>query len=215
MSAVARARSRPSWCRASGRAASRRSIRPSRSSRPLASATRVSTCARHRPSDCRSRIETFDAALAQLVVHFMADPVAGLDRDGPRDPAGRGRRRVRLGPCRWRGTAGHLLAGRPGTRPRRSRRITARGRARGSSGGAVRGGRIARRSRRRPCRSRSSTRASRSGGSRTRAASVRRAPTSPASTRESGPSCSKPAAGCCPDGPFVVTARAWAARGLA
>ena len=27
---------------------------------------------------CRSRIEEFDAALAQLVVHFMADPVAGL-----------------------------------------------------------------------------------------------------------------------------------------
>ena len=30
--------------------------------------------------------DAFDAALAQLVVHFMKDPVAGIDRDGPRDP---------------------------------------------------------------------------------------------------------------------------------
>ena len=44
----------------------------------------------------------FDAALAQLVVHFMADPVAGL-REMPGDPARRGGRGVRVGPRGERG----------------------------------------------------------------------------------------------------------------
>ncbi len=88
----------------SGRRASRRSILPSRSSWPLESAKPgCRRCSRRRPSDCRSRMRTFDVALAQLVVHFMADPVAGLTGDGPRDPTRWRRRRVRLGPCRRRG----------------------------------------------------------------------------------------------------------------
>ena len=42
-----------------------------------------------------------DAPLAQLVVHFMADPVAGLTRDGTSDAAGWFGRGMRLGSRRW------------------------------------------------------------------------------------------------------------------
>jgi len=73
----------------------------------------------------------FDAALAQLVVHFMADPVAGLAGDGARHAPGRRSRRLRLGPFRRRfGGAERVLRAlheldpsrpteweRPGTRP--------------------------------------------------------------------------------------------------
>ena len=37
-----------------------------------------STCNVLRPSSCRIPDDSFDLALAQLVVHFMTDPVAGL-----------------------------------------------------------------------------------------------------------------------------------------
>ena len=42
----------------------------------------------------------FDSALAQLVVHFMADPVAGLREMRRVTCRGRGRRRLRVGPRR-------------------------------------------------------------------------------------------------------------------
>ena len=51
----------------------------------------------------------FDAALAQLVVHFMADPVAGPAGDGPGDPARRDGRGLRLGPRGRPRAAGCLL----------------------------------------------------------------------------------------------------------
>ena len=56
----------------------RPSIRRSRSSTPSANATRASRSSARRPRSCRSPTHEFDAALAQLVVHFMTDPVAGL-----------------------------------------------------------------------------------------------------------------------------------------
>ena len=52
---------------------------PSSSWTLCASDTRTSRSYGRRPEDCRSRTRTFDAAIAQLVVHFMADPVRGLD----------------------------------------------------------------------------------------------------------------------------------------
>ena len=42
--------------------------------------------------------DEFDLALAQLVVHFMTDPMAGLREMGRVTRAGRRRRRVRVGP---------------------------------------------------------------------------------------------------------------------
>jgi ubiquinone/menaquinone biosynthesis C-methylase UbiE len=60
---------------------------------------------------------TFDVTLAQLVVHFMADPVAGLREMGTGDPAGRPGRGVRVG-SRWRPWSAHgVLAGRSRARP--------------------------------------------------------------------------------------------------
>ena len=62
---------------------------------------------------------TFDRALAQLVVHFMADPVAGLREMRARHAGGRPRRGVRLGPRRRHGPAEPVLERRPRARPRR------------------------------------------------------------------------------------------------
>ena len=49
-----------------------------RSSPPCAPGSRWSTYGRGWPSSCRFADGSFDVVLAQLVVHFMADPVAGL-----------------------------------------------------------------------------------------------------------------------------------------
>ena len=99
-SAVAPGRSRASSSPAWARARWRRSIHRRRSSPPPGSGTRESTSARRLPSTSRSRPATFDTTLAQLVVHFMADPVRGADRDAARDTAGRHARGLRLGPRR-------------------------------------------------------------------------------------------------------------------
>ena len=52
----------------------------------------------------------FDAALAQLVVHFMTDPVAGLAEMAPRRRSRRHRGGVRVGPRRRAITGGAVLA---------------------------------------------------------------------------------------------------------
>ncbi len=61
--------------------------------------------------------DAFDAALAQLVVHFMQEPGRRSGRDGPGDPSGRQRRRVRVGSRREPGSAAALLGCRAGARP--------------------------------------------------------------------------------------------------
>ena len=61
--------------------------------------------------------DSFDAALAQLVVHFMADPVAGLAPDATRDAARRRRRGMRLGSRRTVRAARAILGGGARARP--------------------------------------------------------------------------------------------------
>ena len=56
--------------------------------------------------------DSFDAALAQLVVHFMADPVAGLGEMARRDAPRWRRRCLRLGPRRRPGAAQPVLGSR-------------------------------------------------------------------------------------------------------
>ncbi len=76
----------------------------------------------------------FDAALAQLVVHFMQDPAIGLaEMARVTRPGGV------VAACVWdhashHGPLGSLLAGGPGTRPARPRRVRARRCARGGPG---------------------------------------------------------------------------------
>ena len=62
--------------------------------------------------DLPFRSDTFDVALAQLVVHFMSDPLAGLSEMSPGHPSRRGCRRLRVGSRRWRRSPQHVLAGR-------------------------------------------------------------------------------------------------------
>ena len=156
----------------------------------------------------------FDAALAQLVVHFMARSDRRAGRDGARDPARRGRRGLRLGSRRERGSAGGVLGGGSRARPRRrtmSRisRALARVTRRALPVAGLRDVEEA------SSRRASSTRASTSGGSRSRGASgpagahvASLDPAAQAELRERSRSALPPA-------PFTVTARAWAARGLA
>ena len=157
---------------------------------------------------------TFDAALAQLVVHFMADPVAGLA-----EMARVTRRDGVVAACVWdhageHGPLQHLLAGRPRARSRRRGRIAPRRCARGPPRGAVRRGRPARDRELRCSTLPSSIRASRPGGSRSPAASGRRVRSSPASTRIDRSHCASAVASCFPPAPFTLAARAWAARGV-
>ena len=63
----------------------------------------------------------FDAAMAQLVVHFMADPVTGPAGDGPGHPSRRGGRGVRVGPRGRTRTADRVLACRARAGSRRPR----------------------------------------------------------------------------------------------
>ena len=142
----ARARSPPSSSRrlGAGRRRRRRPVRAVRRGRPRPP-SRASTCSRPPAEQLPFPDDAFDAALAQLVVHFMSDPVAGLARDGARDASGRRRRRVRLGSRR-----------RPGAAQRRSgRRLASSTRTSSDESGspapreghlarAVRGGRAAR-----------------------------------------------------------------------
>ena len=87
---------------------------------------------------------SFDVALAQLVVHFMTDPVAGL-----REMARVTRPGGAVAACVWdfgtgRSAAQPVLAGRPRAGSGRPRRVGPRGRPRRRSGPPVRGRRPAR-----------------------------------------------------------------------
>jgi hypothetical protein len=141
--------------------------------------------------------DMFDAALAQLVVHFMADPVAGLT-----EMARVTRPDGVVAACVWdhaggQGPLGVFWRPRARSTPKSTTNHGSRARARdtwancSSQPGSAR-------SRRRSSRPRSSTRASRSGGSRSPAASGLQAPTSRASTRGGRSSCARRAVVCCP-----------------
>ena len=158
---------------------------------------------------------TFDATLAQLVVHFMAQPVTGL-----REMARVTRRDGVVAACVWDHAGGggplsvfweavHELdadaadeSQLPGARE-------------GHLGQLFREAGCCARSRRACCRSTSSIRRSRSGGRPTRSASGRQACTSPGSSQIGRPSSVERCRELLPEAPFVVSARAWAARGLA
>ena len=201
-SSAAVARSSPTRrgaCRAAG---ARRRLRPGRADRRAGRARLGPRSVRRRPVGSRSSRrrgarypgvdvrrasaeelpfadDAFDAALAQLVVHFMTDPVAGL-REMARvtRPGGvvaacvwdhAGERRARCG----------VLGCRARARPGRPRRVGPRRRARGPPRELLPGRRPARRREASLSVDASSTRPSRSGGSRSRSASGRPAPTSP------------------------------------
>ena len=151
---------------------------------------------RGRPGLCGSIAvpgRSFDAALAQLVVHFMADPVAGLTemrrvtRPGGVVAACVWDHAGEHGPLSvfWRAARAldpdvddesHLAGVREG---HLAELFATAGLARDRAGG--------------PVHRASSTRASTSGGSRSRTAWVPPARTSPAWMRRAGPSCGRPA----------------------
>ena len=170
--------------------------------------------ARRRQSTCPSPDGAFDAALAQLVVHFMADPVAGLA-----EMARVTRRGGVVAACVWDHAGGQG----PLSLFWQAARELDPGVDDESQLAGTREGHLAElfaaagcaRSRRRRCRPTSSTRASRSGGSRSPAASARPAPTWPASTLNAQAELRERCRTLLPAAPFVLTARAWAARGLA
>ena len=157
----------------------------------------------------------FDAAIAQLVVHFMADPIGWVDRDEAGHASRWRRRSVRLGSRRRDGSARPVLASGPSARPHGRGRIRPARGARGSPGRAVRGCGPSRDLSLQSSQPTSSTRHSRAGGSRSPPASGRPARTSPASTRYIAPSCAKPAIACCQPDRSSIPARAWAVRGVA
>ena len=156
----------------------------------------------------------FDAALAQLVVHFMADPVAGLGEMGRVTRRGGCGGGVCLG-SRGRQGATRRCSGKP--RASSSLMSTMRPGWRGPAKVTWRscaGRRGCARSRRARCRSVWCIGASRSGGSRTRSASVPRALIRLVSTRRAEPCFASGAGSLLPAAPFTLTARAWAVRGL-
>ena len=140
----------------------------------------------------------FDAALAQLVVHFMADPVAGLAEMGRVT-----REDGVVAACVWdharrpRPTQ-PVLGGGARARSRQPQRVRPRGhrRRRPGQSSSRRQGSTGSRTASSP--STSSTRRSRTGGSRTRSGSGLSACTSRASTRSAGTSSASAAAPCCP-----------------
>ena len=155
----------------------------------------------------------FDATLAQLVVHFMSDPAAGISEM---------RRVTRRGgivaACVWDFGGGRAplasfwAAARrldPGVEDE-SRRAGAQegvSPASSSAPGCVT-------SRRRWFPSPSSTRASRTGGVRTRSASVRPARSSPADRDDQLAELRERCLALLPEAPFVLTSCAWASRGV-
>ena len=160
--------------------------------------------------------DAFDAALAQLVVHFMADPVAGLREMATRDArAAASSRRASGTTAADSGPLSTFWEAARELDPDVAGRVGAGGRARGPSRRAVPGSRAATRSRRPRFRSASSIRASRTGGSRSRSASGRRAATSAGLDAERQAELRERCRELLPDAPFVLTSRAWAARGLA
>ena len=157
--------------------------------------------------------DEFDAALAQLVVHFMAAPVAGLTEMARVTRSG-----GVVAACVWDLAAGARRSrpsGRPCTsstaRSRTSRASRARARAISSSSSAPQGCARCRRRRSRPPRS---TRASRSGGARTRSGGAGRRLRAVARRRAAGRA-ARPLPQVLPEAPFTLTAYAWAVRGRA
>ena len=156
--------------------------------------------------------DAFDAALAQLVVHFMADPVAGL-----REMARVTRTGGVVAACVWdhageRSPLARVLARGARARSRRARRVRPGGRARGRSWPSC----SAEAGLRTSCEAElavavRATPASRSGGSRSRSASGPRARTSPSSRRTRARRCASAAASCSRGAKPAV---AWAARGV-
>ena len=139
----------------------------------------------------------FDAALAQLVVHFMADPVAGL-----REMARVTRERGVVAACVWDHGGGQ---GPLSTFWEAARELDPEAQDESKLAGSGEGQltELFRQpgcttSRRRRFRSASSIRASRTGGSRTRSAWGLRAATQPVSTRSGRRSCANGAARSCP-----------------
>ena len=129
---------------------------------------------------------SFDVALAQLVVHFMADPIAGLAEMGRVT-----RRGGVVAACVWDHAGGlrparALLGCGPDARPDRDRRIAPGRRAPGSPGRTVRRPPACATSPRRRSAPTSSTPASRPGGRRSPRASARPARTWRAWIRPSG-----------------------------
>ena len=214
-SAAARARSPPSWSRRVGTAAvvGRRplgAVRRRRSGAP----PRGRRAARRPPSSCRSQDGAFDATLAQLVVHFMADPVAGL---------GEMARVTRPGgvvaACVWDhgGGQGPLSPFWDAAReldPGVDDESQLAGAREGHSAELFQAAGTAR-DRGDRAHGRVEHPTSRSGGSRSRSASARPARTSPVSTRRAGRSFANRCRERLPSAPFVLEARAWAARGRA
>ena len=150
---------------------------------------------------------SFDAALAQLVVHFMSDPVAGLA-----EMARVTRRDGVIAACVWdhagdQGPLSLFWRRRGSSIPRSTMSRSSRALVRATSPSCSWPPACAR-SRRRHSRSVASTRASRRGGNRSPSALAQRAPTSSASPRNGKPSCAKHAApwsrrdrSCSPPGP--------------
>ena len=156
----------------------------------------------------------FDAALAQLVVHFMADPVAGL-----REMARVTRSGGVVAACVW-DYAGHqdplrvfwaaAAIARPGrSMTSRTSRVFARGILRSCS--RPRGSRT---SSPRRSWSNSSSPTSMRGGSPSPRAWARPAPTCHGWSRTGAMRSARRPGRSLPDGPFVLDARAWAARGV-
>ena len=156
--------------------------------------------------------DAFDRTLAQLVVHFMTDPVAGIA-----EMARVTRPRA-------------LLPRAYGTTPATGHRLSPLWRAARAMDPAVddeanlagaREGDLAqlfrdaglRRSSRRPSLPGSSTQRLTSGGSRIRAELGRPVVTLPASLRGGATSCAGAVGDELSDGPFVLTFQAWSARG--
>ena len=179
----------------SGRGRWRPSTRPSRSSRRPARASPASTSGGPPPSGCRSPTPSFDAALAQLVVHFMSDPVAGLAEMARVTRRERCRRRLRLGSRRRPGPA-RACSGtrRASSIPASTTNRSLPGAREGHLAELFEAAGLREIEATRPVRRPSSTRASRSGGSRSPGASDPRAPTSPASTPGGRSSCASAAA---------------------
>ena len=186
------------------------SIPPSPSSRLLERATPVSRCGHASAEHLPFPDDTFDAALAQLVVHFMADPVAGLA-----EMARVTRHDGVVAACVWDhagrpGPAQPVLACGARARPGRRRRIATGGTREGHLAELFEAAGL--RTSRTALISSSSTRPSRSGGSRSPAASVPRAPTWRASTPSGRPSSARRRAAALPS---PVRLRSWHRSGLA
>ena len=160
--------------------------------------------------------DEFDASLAQLVVHFMSDPVGGLSEM---------RRVTRPGgvvaACVWDHAGGQaaaqpVLGRRARARPGRAGRVAARGSARSGHLTELFGERGLARRARVVARSHSpARRASTHGGSRSRSASGPAGAYLTGLDEERQAEVRERCRQALGSGPLVIAARAWTARGLA